>query len=61
MLPSLIVALDDNEASVRRAVAVALASLRDPSSVDALKRRMEVEESLQVRASLEDALAKLGE
>ena len=60
MLPSLIVALDDSEASVRRAVATALANLSDPSSVDALKRRMDVEESIQVRVSLEQALAKLG-
>lgn len=60
MLPSLIVALDDSEAPVRRAVATALANLSDQSSVDALKRRMDVEESIQVRASLEQALAKLG-
>ena len=60
MLPSLIVALDDSDAPVRRAVATALAHLSDPSSVDALKRRMDVEESIQVRVSLEHALAKLG-
>jgi hypothetical protein len=59
MLPSLIVALDDSEASVRRAVATALANLSDSSSIDALRRRMDVEESIQVRASLEQALAKL--
>lgn len=59
MLPSLIVALDDSDASVRRAVATALAHLSDPTSVDALKRRMDVEESIQVRASLEQTLAKL--
>jgi hypothetical protein len=60
MLPSLIVALDDSDASVRRAVVTALALLTDPSSVEALKRRMDVEESIQVRVSLEHALAKLG-
>ena len=60
MLPSLIVALDDSDSSVRRAVATALAHLSDPSSVDALKRRMDLEESIQVRVSLEQALARLG-
>ncbi|MEK6302057.1 MAG: HEAT repeat domain-containing protein [Acidobacteriota bacterium] len=60
MLPSLIVALDDSDASVRRAVATALTHLSDPSSVDALKRRMDVEESIQVRVALEQALARLG-
>lgn len=60
MLPSLIVALDDSDTSVRRAVATALSHLSDPSSVDALKRRIDVEESIQVRSSLEQALAKLG-
>jgi HEAT repeat protein len=61
MLSGLLAALDDSEASVRTAVVKALTNLRDPSSVDALKRRMDVEESIQVRVSLEQALAKLGE
>ena len=61
MLTELIVALDDSEASVRRAVATALANLSDPSSIVALKRRMDVEESIQVRATLEQALARLAD
>lgn len=61
MLSSLITALDDSDASVRSAVAMALGKLRDPASVAPLKRRMEVEESIQVRASLEQALANVGD
>ena len=60
MLPSLIVALDDSDASVRGAVALALGNLGDRASVEPLKRRMDVEESIHVRASLEQALEKLG-
>lgn len=60
MLPSLITALDDSDASVRSAVAMALCKLGDPASVEALKQRNEVEESIHVRASLEQALDKLG-
>ena len=61
MLPSLIAALDDSEASVRGAVANALGKLGDPASVEPLKRRMESEESIHVRASLEQALEDLGD
>ena len=60
MLSSLVDALDDNDASVRRAVVMALSNLSDRSSIDALRRRMDVEESIQVRVSLEHALATLG-
>lgn len=60
MQSSLIAALDDSEAAVRGAVAVALGNLGDPTSVEPLKRRMETEESIHVRASLEQALEKLG-
>jgi hypothetical protein len=60
MLSSLIAALDDSDASVRGAVAMALGKLGDPASVEPLRRRMEVEESIHVRASLEQALDKLG-
>jgi len=61
MLSSLIAALDDSDASVRTAVAIALGRLGDPASVEPLKRRMESEESIHVRASLEQALEKLGD
>lgn len=59
MLTSLIAALDDNDAAVRGAVAIALRNLGDPASVEPLKRRMETEESIHVRASLQQALEKL--
>jgi hypothetical protein len=59
MLASLIAALDDSDASVRGAVATALGKLEDRSSVEALTLRLEVEESIHVRASLEQALDKL--
>ena len=59
VVSSLIRALDDNDASVRGAVAKALGRLGDPASVAPLKRRLEVEESIHVRASLEQALQQL--
>jgi hypothetical protein len=61
MLSSLIAALDDSDASVRGAVAIALAKLGDPASIEPLTRRMEVEESIFVKSSLEQALEKLGD
>jgi len=60
MLASLIKTLDDSDASVRAAVAIAMGNLGDPASVEELKSRMETEESIHVRASLERALQKLG-
>lgn len=59
VLSSLIGALDDSDASVRGAVAKALGKLGDPASVAALKLRLEIEESIHVRASLELALQQL--
>ena len=59
MLPALIPALDDSDAGVRGAVAIALANLGDPASVEPLKRRMDVEESIHVRAPLEQAIERL--
>jgi hypothetical protein len=59
MLSSLIAALDDSDASVRGAVATALGNFGDPDSIEALKKRMEMEESVHVRASLERALEKV--
>lgn len=60
MLSSLLAALDDSEAAVRGAAAMALGNLGGPNSVEPLKRRIEAEESIYVRASLEQALEKLG-
>jgi hypothetical protein len=61
MLSSLVATLDDSDASVRSAVAIALRNLGDRASVEPLKRRLEVEESLHVRPSLERALERLDE
>lgn len=59
MLPSLIVALNDSDASVRGMVAAALGNLSDMEAVDPLRRRLEVEESIHVRGALRKALQKL--
>lgn len=59
VLSSLIGAIDDTDASVRGAVAKALGKLGDAASIEPLTRRMEVEESIYVRASLEQALEDL--
>ncbi len=59
MLPSLVVALNDSDASVRSTVAVALANLSNPEAVDPLKQRLEIEESIHVRGALQRALQKL--
>jgi hypothetical protein len=59
MLSSLIAALNDSDAAVRGAVAMALGKLGHPGSIEPLTRRMEVEESIHVRASLEKALESL--
>ena len=61
MLSSLTAALDDSDASVRGAVAMALGKLGDPSSVEPLRRRWDVEESIHVRVLLEQALEKVRE
>jgi HEAT repeat protein len=59
MLSSLIAALNDSDASVRGAVAMALGKLGNPASIEPLTQRMQIEESIHVRASLEQALEKL--
>ena len=59
MLNPLIDSLNDNDASVRGAVANALGKLGDPASIEPLTRRMEVEDSILVKASLAQALEKL--
>ncbi|MEK6288608.1 MAG: HEAT repeat domain-containing protein [Acidobacteriota bacterium] len=59
LLSSLIKTLDDSDASVRAAAAKALSNFGGPASIEALKKRMEAEESIHVRASLEQALEKL--
>jgi len=59
MLSALIAALEDNDASVRGAVVSALGKLGDPASVAPLKSRMEEEESIHVRALLQQAIERL--
>lgn len=59
MLPPLLAALDDNDASVRSAAASALVQLGSPDALAPLKRRLEVEEAIQVRASLQRAIKQL--
>lgn len=59
MLPSLIVALNDGDASVRSRVAAALGNLSNVEAVEPLKQRLEIEESIHVRGALQKALQKL--
>jgi hypothetical protein len=59
MLPSLVVALSDSDASVRGTVAKALGNLSNMDAVDPLKQRLEIEESIHVRGALQKALQKL--
>jgi HEAT repeat protein len=59
MFSSLVSALDDRDASVRSAVATALGNLGDTRAVEPLTRRVEVEESIHVRASLQNAIRML--
>jgi len=59
MLPPLLTALEDSDASVRRAAANALTQLGSPDALAPLKRRLEVEESIHVRASLQRAIERL--
>jgi HEAT repeat protein len=59
MLSALVTALDDNDASVRRAACSAIASLRDRNALEPLRRRIEVEDSATVRVSLQKAINRL--
>jgi hypothetical protein len=59
MLPSLIVALNDSDASVRSTVAAALGNLSNMEAVEPLKQRLEIEDSIHVRGALQKALQKL--
>jgi HEAT repeat protein len=59
MLSGLLSALNDSDASVRRAVATALASLGDVEAVEHLRKRVEIEESAPARVSMQKAIEKL--
>ncbi len=59
MLPALLAALNDRDAAVRGAVAVALANLGDGQAIEQLKNRLEEEELIHVKAALNKAIEKL--
>jgi HEAT repeats len=59
MLTPLLTALDDSDASVRSAAANALSQLGNTDAIAPLKHRLEVEESIHVRASLQRAIERL--
>ena len=59
MLPALLAALNDRDASVRGAVAAALANLGDVQAIETLKSRLEEEESIHVKAAFSKAIEKL--
>jgi hypothetical protein len=60
MLSALVVALSDSDATVRSTAAIALGNLGERGAVEPLKRRLDEEESIHVRAALQKAIAKLG-
>ena len=59
MLPPLLTALNDSDASVRSAAANTLTQLGSTEAIAPLKHRLEVEESIHVRASLQRAIERL--
>jgi hypothetical protein len=59
MLPALLVALNDRDASVRGAVAAALGNLGDRQAIEPLRLRREEDESIHVKAALDRAIQKL--
>jgi len=59
MFATLVTALDDSDASVRSAVAVALGNLGDERAIRPLERRIENEESIHARAAAQMAVDKL--
>ncbi|HKP86141.1 MAG TPA: HEAT repeat domain-containing protein [Blastocatellia bacterium] len=60
MLSSLISALDDSDAAVRSSAATALSNLGDVAAVEPLRRRLDDEASIHVRAAVRRAIEKLG-
>ena len=59
MLSSLLVALDDEDSAVRRAVADALGKLNDRRAIEPLKRRLEGDDSIHFQMIAKRALEKL--
>jgi HEAT repeat protein len=58
-LPSLMKALNDSDASVRIAVASALGNLGKSEAIEALERRLDIDESALVRRAIEKAIERL--
>jgi hypothetical protein len=56
VLEALVQAVEDNDPSVRRAAARALGTLGEPEAVEAIRKRLEVEESVAVRTVLQRSL-----
>jgi hypothetical protein len=59
MFSPLVGALQDSDPSVRSAAADALSSLGDVRAVEALKQRLEIEDSIQTLSSLRKAIQRL--
>ena len=59
MLPPLLASLNDSDASVRNAVAAAVAQFGSAEALDPLQQRLRIEESIHVRAGLQRAIELL--
>ena len=59
LLQPLVEALQDSDAAVRSAAAEALSKLGEARAIEALKQRLEVEDSIQTLAALRKALQRL--
>jgi hypothetical protein len=59
MLSPLVAALEDSDPAVRGAVAAALGNLGDVAAVEPLKNRLELDESIHVRAAARKAIERL--
>src|SRR5215211_2628003 len=60
MLSSLVAALNDSDATGRSTAANALSNIGDVAAVEPIRRRLEDEDSVHVRAALQRAMARLG-
>ena len=60
MFSALVSTLEDSQPAVRTAAVHALRELGDPRAIEKLSRRLEIEEAIQTRAALKQAIEKLG-
>lgn len=60
MFSALVSTLEDSQPAVRSAAAHALGNFGDPRAIESLSRRLEIEEAIQTRAALKQAIEKLG-